>query len=606
MKWRRKIAVTALAGTAMMVLPIAVAGPASAASKPEVVAKELNGPGKLSFGPDGALYVSEAGMGGEPNATHSNCIPAGDEGAESCYGETGSVTKVDGDAQTRVVQGLPSLASEEGASGPADVAVGDDGTVYAVIGLGANPSERDSSGAPFTNLGTVFSKAPNATKPTLFADIAAFERDNDPDKDAPRDPQDTDPTTDSNPYAITMAPDGSLLVADAGGNDVVSVDNKGKVSLVTVLPYSQSDAPEFLGAPPGTKISTQPVPTSVEIDPNGGNGVLIGQLTGFPFPVGGANVFRVNDNADPQDNLDVEESGLTNIIDIAKAPDGTLYVLEFASNGLLSDNPTPALIQIRPDGSRKALLSSDDLSVPGGVAVDGDGMVYVSNCALCPPGAGTVIKVDPNVARDSATASACNPFVVPGTDFEDITQDFHRESIECLSFWGLLQGVTATEFNPLAQVTRGQAASVIARLMETAGFDLPANPPNAFSDDDANVHAHRIDQLAAVGVVNGFDDGTFRPNDPVSRGQLASLITGAYVRVTKTGAIAAPDAFSDDNGSVHEDAINFAAAQGWVNGIGDGKFNPNGIALRDQLASIVARTLSTLVDDGLATPPAAG
>src|SRR3954451_18816432 len=186
-------------------------------------------------------------MAGEPNADHSNCIPAGDEGAESCYGDTGSVTKVDGDAQTRVVQGLPSLASEEGASGPQDVAVGDDGTVYAVMGLGADPNERDSAGDPFTNLGTVFSQGPAESEPTLFADIAAFERDNDPDADAPRDPQDTDPTTDSNPYAITMAPDGSLLVADAGGNDVVSVDGTGQVSLLTVLPYSESDAPDFLG-----------------------------------------------------------------------------------------------------------------------------------------------------------------------------------------------------------------------------------------------------------------------------------------------------------------------------------------------------------------------
>src|SRR4051794_15032200 len=309
MKWRRKIAVTALAGTAMMVLPFAVAGPAAAASAPEVVASGLNGPGKLSFGPDGALYVSEAGIGGEPNADHSNCIPAGDEGAESCYGPTGSVTKVDGGAQTRVVQGLPSLSSEEGASGPGDVAVGDDGTIYTVIGLGADPNERDSAGEPFTSFGTVFSQAADETAPTQFADIAAFERDNDPDADAPRDPQDTDPTTDSNPYALTMAPDGSLLVADAGGNDVVSVDAAGQVSLVTVLPYGQADAPEFLGAPPGTKISYQPVPTSVEIKPGGGNEILVGQLTGFPFPVGQANVYRVNDNADPQDNLDVEEAG---------------------------------------------------------------------------------------------------------------------------------------------------------------------------------------------------------------------------------------------------------------------------------------------------------
>jgi hypothetical protein len=606
MKWRKGIGFTALAGAGMMVLPLAVAGPAGAVSETQVVASGLNSPGKLAFGPDGALYVSEAGTGGEANADHSNCIPAGDEGGEQCYGDTGSITKVDGDAQTRVVTGLPSLGGAEGAAGPADVAVADDGTIYTVIGLGTDPNARDQAGDPFTNLGTVFKKGPTAMAPTKFADIAAFERDHDPDADAPRDPQDTDPTTDSNPYALTMASDGRLYVADAGGNDVVAVDGTGAVSVVSVLPYGDADAPDFLGAPPGTKIKMQPVPTSVEIIPSNLPGpladdqVLIGQLTGFPFPVGGANIYSLNGNADPQDNLDVAFAGLTNVIDVAVAPDGTLYALEIASNGLLSDTPQAALIQLRGDGTRKVILNSFDLVFPGGVAVDGDGMVYVSDTAT-----GNVIKVDPTVARDPATASACNPAIVLGTSFDDITQDFHHEAIECLAFWGLAQGKTETTFDPHAQVTRGQAASTVARLMEAAGFTFSDNPPNAFADDDTSVHAHRIDQLAQAGVISGFADGTFRPQDPVNRSQIASLLVRAYEAVSGT-TISGPDAFGDDEGSVHEDDINAAAGQGWVNGVGQGNFNPTGVTARDQLSSIVARVLSTLVDDGKATPPAAG
>jgi hypothetical protein len=590
----------------MMVLPITAAGPAGAASEPEVVASGLNAPNKLAFGPDGALYISEAGTGGEPNTDHSNCAPAGDEGGEMCYGDTGSITKLDGDAQTRVVEGLPSVAGDEGAIGPADVAVAPDGTVYTVIGLGTDPNERDGLGEPFTSFGTVYSQGPLETEPTVFADVAAFERDNDPDADAPRDPQDTDPTTDSNPYAITMTGDGTLLVADAGGNDVVAVDGTGTVSLVAVLPYGDADAPEFLGAPPGTKIKMQPVPTSVEVVPSelpgplGDEQVLIGQLTGFPFPVGGANIYQLNDSTDPTDNLDVAHDGLTNVIDVAVAPDGTLYVLEIASNGLLSETPMPALIQLRPDGTRKAILNSSDLIFPGGVAVDGDGMVYVSDAAT-----GNVIKVDPTVARDPATASACDPVVVLGNDFEDITQDFHHEAIECLTWWGLANGKTETTFDPTAEVTRGQAASTVARLMEAAGFEFDADPPNAFADDDTSVHANRIDQLVAAGVINGFDDGTFRPQDSVTRAQIASLLVRAYETVTGT-ELSGPDAFDDDSGSGHEDDINKAANEGWVNGVTETTFNPSGIAARDQLASFVARVLSTLVDDGKAEPPAAG
>ncbi len=623
MRYRRGVAVFALTGAAMMVLPIVTPTPAMAASKPSVIASGLDNPEKLSFGPDGNLYVAEAGVGGPANADHSNCVPAGDQGEEGCFGATGAVTKVvlADNSQSRVIEGLPSIGGPEGSSGPTDVAVADDGTIYVLNSLGTDPNERDQLGDPFTGLGTVWKQGPSEASPTQFADISAFERDNDPDQNEPRDPSDTEPTTDSNPYAMTMKSDGTLLVADAGGNDVLGVDDTGTVSLVSALPFRMVDPPPFLVCqpgqtqdcvPPGQQIPMQPVPTSVEVVPSdlpapiGTDTVYIGQLTGFPFPPGGANVYTVNSNSDLHDNLDVAYDNLTNIIDIAFAPDGTKYVLEFASDGLLDPNAQPALIQIRPDGTRKALLngSDGDLVAPGGVAVGPDGMVYVTNCALCGAGAGTVIKVDPTQARDGAIASACDPVQVPGSDFADITQDFHREAIECLNWWGLVQGKTSTTFDPHALVTRGQMASELATLMEAAGFTLPNDPPDAFPDDNGSVHEHAINQLASLGVIHGYTNGNFGPNDNLSRGQVASLVVRAYETVTGTTIPASQEQFSDTAGSGHEDDINKAFAKGWVNGVGEGKYNPSGLTPRDQAASIVARVLSTLVDDGDATPPA--
>ena len=627
MRYRRGIAISALAGAAMIVLPVVTPAPAMAASKPEVIASGLDNPEKLSFGPDGKLYVAEAGPGGTANADHSNCVPAGDQGQEACFGATGAVTKINlsDNSKSRVVQGLPSLGGpgSEGSSGPTDVAVAADGTIYVVNSLGTDPNARDQAGSPITELGTVWRQGPTASTPSQFADIAAFERDNDPDKNEPRVPGDTEPTTDSNPYAMTMKSDGTLLVADAGANDVLGVDSSGTVSLVSALPFRMVDPPPFVVCqpgqdpqtdqciPPGQQMPMQPVPTSVEVVPSqlpapvGTDTVYIGQLTGFPFPVGGANVYKLNSNSDKHANLDVFEPNLTNVIDVAVAPDGTMYALEFASNGLLDPNPQPALIQIRPDGTRKALLngSDGDLVAPGGVAVGPDGMVYVTNCALCGAGAGTVIKVDPTKARDDATASACDPVKVPGSDFDDITQDFHREAIECLAWWGLVQGKTATSFDPTALVSRGQMASELATLMEAAGFTLPNNPPDAFPDDNGSPHEHAINQLAALGVLRGYTNGNFGPNDNVSRAQVASLVVNAVTKVEGGPFVGAPDAFSDDTGDVHENDINVAAARGWVNGVGGGKYNPSGLMPRDQAASVIARALSTLVDDGKATPP---
>jgi hypothetical protein len=610
MRYRRGIAVGALAATAMTIVPIIIAAPAQAVSAPEVIATGLVSPQKLTFGPDGALYVTEAGNGGEPAADKSNCIPAGDSDQPACYGPTGAVTRIDGDAQTRVVSGLPSIGNAEGASGPTDVAVAGDGTIFVLNSLGTNPEDRDAAaqGIPgAANLGAVMKQGPNDSAPSLFADIAAFERDNNPDEADPH--GEGESQLDSNPYAMTLASDGTLYVADAGGNDVLTTDSAGDgtVSLFTVLHARQVEFPPGSGQ----MMPMQAVPTGVELVPADsplpipglpatGEQVLVSQLTGFPFPEGGANIYApTGDEAQGEDPPTAFE-GFTNIIDIAKAPDGSLYVLEIASNSLLSDVPTPALIQIRPDGTRKSILAADVLGFPQGVAVDADGMLYISRAS-----SGDVIKVDPTVASDQNTGSACHPNDVPGAGFTDIIQNVHREAIYCLYWWGIMTGKSDETFDPRATMTRGQLATAIARTMEDAGYQFDANPPDKFSDDEGSVHEANINKLAAAGVLGGYSDGTFRPNTPINRAQVASILVRAWEAVTGAN-ISGGDAFNDDAQSGHEADINAAAEAGWVNGTGEGKYSPAANATRDQLASMIARLLTDFVDNGDATPPAAG
>src|SRR5262245_46454108 len=90
----------------------------------QVIASGLDNPRGLNFGPDGALYVAEAGRGG----TSTACAPAPDPPFPNrCYGPTGAITRVlaVGD-QRRVVVGLPSIAATGGANaqGPVDIDFG--------------------------------------------------------------------------------------------------------------------------------------------------------------------------------------------------------------------------------------------------------------------------------------------------------------------------------------------------------------------------------------------------------------------------------------------------------------------------------------------------
>src|SRR5688572_22025893 len=107
----RLLAVAAALASAAATIPIA-AGPAAAVSEPVIVAEGLNNPYKMSFGPDGALYVAEGGLGAPGGEGPCIDFP---EGGQVCLGLTGSVTRVDTETldAERVVEDLPSLADPD-------------------------------------------------------------------------------------------------------------------------------------------------------------------------------------------------------------------------------------------------------------------------------------------------------------------------------------------------------------------------------------------------------------------------------------------------------------------------------------------------------------
>lgn len=200
--------------------------------------------------------------------------------------------------------------------------------------------------------------------------------------------------------------------------------------------------------------------------------------------------------------------------------------------------------------------------------------------------------------------SACPEGRVPPAGYSDVTDaNVHRRAIECVTWWGVAEGTGAGRFDPSGPVTRGQMAGFVARLVERAGGTLPEDPPDAFVDDDGTTHEHRINQLAAVGVVRGVTAGRYVPGMAIDRAQLASLLDRALRHLGLQAAANPGDWFADDEDSVHQDAINRLAGDGVVVGTAAGFYEPRGIARRDQMATTLARSLDLLVDRaGVALP----
>lgn len=199
---------------------------------------------------------------------------------------------------------------------------------------------------------------------------------------------------------------------------------------------------------------------------------------------------------------------------------------------------------------------------------------------------------------------ACPPGSVPDAGFTDVADaSVHGPAIDCTAWWGVASGVTASAFRPADEVTRAQMASFVARLIEVSGGTLPEDPPNVFTDDEGSIHEQFINALAELDVIRGVTADRFDPGAPVERAQAAALVARALELLTVPLPADPTDAFADDTGSVHEPALNALAAEGIVTGVSAGRIEPQRSTRRDQMASLLARTLDLVVDRTDVTPP---
>src|SRR5690606_20332804 len=124
-----------------------------------------------------------------------------------------------------------------------------------------------------------------------------------------------------------------------------------------------------------------------------------------------------------------------------------------------------------------------------------------------------------------------------------------------------------------------------------------SSPPDAFSDDNGNVHETSINRLAHAGVIGGGGGGRYNPGGTVNRARMATFLARAFEARTGAPLPAGADFFADDNGNTHEANINRVAAAGLTGGTGAG-YNPAGPVTRGQMATFLSRFMAKLADEG--------
>ena len=152
--------------------------------------------------------------------------------------------------------------------------------------------------------------------------------------------------------------------------------------------------------------------------------------------------------------------------------------------------------------------------------------------------------------------------------------------------------VTKNTSKPIANVNKGSADASVSVPGVTA-------PGTTFSDVKNHANQTSIEALASRGIINGMGQGTFMPNKTMTRAEFAAIVTRALGLTAKDTKV-----FSDVPSSKwYAGYIGAANSSGIVNGVGSGKFNPDGTITRQEAAAMVARAaklcgLDTEMDAG--------
>jgi hypothetical protein len=340
-----------------------------------VVASKLEAPRGLRFGPDGDLYVAEAGTGGT-NSTGTACEQVPGPVGPYTGGPNARISKIASDGtRTTVASGFPSTQDAMGdLIGVADVAfIGN--TLYALVSGGGC-----SHGNPGISTG-IAQVNRNTGKWSLIADIGAFLKTH-PAQFESADDFEPDGTL----YSMIVV-DGLLVTVEPNHGQVFAVNpNGGKIFQVIDISASEGHI----------------VPTAIA---QWHDSLYLGNLNLFPIDPQWARVLTLSkgnsltedlapgfDVGRPLARIVNSKAGFTTILALDFGPDGLLYALELSDAAGFPTLGAGKVVRVKHSGAIEDVITG--LSVPAGMTFGPDGRLYVSNFGAAPAGAGTILRFD--------------------------------------------------------------------------------------------------------------------------------------------------------------------------------------------------------------------
>ncbi|MDY2844580.1 MAG: S-layer homology domain-containing protein, partial [Eubacteriales bacterium] len=198
------------------------------------------------------------------------------------------------------------------------------------------------------------------------------------------------------------------------------------------------------------------------------------------------------------------------------------------------------------------------------------------------------MKVYAGWEKISADEEIVEEYEFPFTDVYD--RDWFYSDVDYVAQNGLMRGTSADKFSPYSTTTRAMIVTVLYRMEGE-----PDAGENSFVDvPDGAYYTDAVAWASENGIVNGYGQGRFGPNDSITREQLAAILyrysvyKGYDVSVGEDTNILSFDDIAD----LSDYAFTFmqwACGAGLIGGMGDGRLAPKGNATRCQIAAVLHR-----------------
>jgi len=294
------------------------------------------------------------------------------------------------------------------------------------------------------------------------------------------------------------------------------------------------------------------------------------------------------------DELDVAVDALDIVVTIAEVTGETAEELSEAANG---SNLAAVVFSVEAEAGNETVAITDFGStyVERTINVDADAS---ATSVLYDPATGEFSFIPATFADGVATLKSTTNSIYAvlelDNSFADVIGHWAQSYVETLANKLIIEGYEDGSFGPEGEITRAEFATLVVRALGLNGKVAPDAP---FSDVSTSDWFEGAVALAAdAGIVNGFEDGTFRPNEVITREQLAAMVVRASAfagtDLSVEASVEVLAAFSDADSIVWADAEIAAAVEaGIVQGYEDGTFRAGNTATRAEASTMINRFL---------------